>query len=252
MNRHSTLKRTLLLTVFFLLIRCVHVSSAFAQAGGPPMLTDDPGTPELGHWEINTSINSEINHVHTFEAPLIDINYGYKDNVQLKFEMPYILTKAANAAASGMVGTPLFGVKFRFMDEDSQFVSISTYPQFGIPIHTGDQSSFKLPIEFEKTLGHFVLGEEIGYTHDNYGVREYFAGTVIGLKLSNTFEIMGEVYVETGTAPIQTDETMINFGLRYNLSEKLILIASFGKDVQNRQPEDKNSFFSYSGLQWLF
>jgi hypothetical protein len=26
--------------------------SAFAQ-GGPPMVTDDPGTPGDGHWEIN-------------------------------------------------------------------------------------------------------------------------------------------------------------------------------------------------------
>jgi len=216
------------------------------------MLTDDPGTPDLGHWEINTSINSEINRVNTFEVPLLDINYGFKNNVQLKFEMPYIITKAANVAASGIAGTPLFGVKFRFMDEDSQFVSISTYPQFGIPIHTSDKSSFKLPIEFEKTLGNFVLGEEIGYTHETDGTHQYFAGTVIGLKLSNTFEVMGEVYVETSTAPVQMDETMINFGLRYNLSDKVILIASFGRDVQNRQIEDKNTFFSYSGLQWLF
>jgi hypothetical protein len=50
----------------------------FAHAqGGPPMITDDPGTPGDGHWEINIAATGR--HASSFteaELPLIDINYG--------------------------------------------------------------------------------------------------------------------------------------------------------------------------------
>lgn len=57
--------------------------------GGPPLITDDPGTPVNGKWEINFAFTVEKTHAATeYNAPLIDINYGLGDRVQLKYQVP--------------------------------------------------------------------------------------------------------------------------------------------------------------------
>jgi hypothetical protein len=69
---------------------------AFAQ-GGPPMITDDPGTPGNGNWENNLAIVFEHRHNETsIETPEIDLNYGVGEHIQLnlanhEFTETYIL-----------------------------------------------------------------------------------------------------------------------------------------------------------------
>jgi len=54
--------------------------------GGPPLLTDDPDTPGPNHWEINVATTSEnAAHEWEFGTPLLDINYGVGDHIQLKY-----------------------------------------------------------------------------------------------------------------------------------------------------------------------
>src|SRR5437763_4200201 len=60
--------------------------------GGPPLLTDDPGTAEYKHWEINLAVLPEIRHdSKEFELPNADFNYGATDHTQLKFEIPLLV-----------------------------------------------------------------------------------------------------------------------------------------------------------------
>src|SRR4051812_14826016 len=78
--------------------------SASAQ-GGPPMLTDDPGTVDYKHWEINTALTIEKSQSSTeFEAPLVDINYGLKPGVQLKLEVPLLVVKDRGLPAKASSG----------------------------------------------------------------------------------------------------------------------------------------------------
>jgi len=66
------------------------ISPGLAQAG-PPLLTRGPGTPGDGHWENNVAITVEKARTHQrFEAPLMDLNYGLGERIQLKFEMPWV------------------------------------------------------------------------------------------------------------------------------------------------------------------
>ena len=51
-------------------------SVAFGQ-GGPPLLTDDPGTPGNRNWEINfASMLVFIREQRYVQAPLLDVNCG--------------------------------------------------------------------------------------------------------------------------------------------------------------------------------
>jgi hypothetical protein len=138
----------------------MYLNHVDAQGGGPPMLTDDPGTLNAGKWEINTSVNSEITKEVQLSVPYIDANYGLKNNLQLKVEVPYLVTIDEQKHVSGALAAPLFGVKYRFMNEAKKFLSITTYPQITF---TGNQKEILLPFLFAKTIGRFVIGEEIGY-----------------------------------------------------------------------------------------
>jgi len=52
--------------------------------GGPPMLTDDPGTPGPGKWEDNIAFAFEHRPGETFyDTPQFDLNYGVGDHIQL-------------------------------------------------------------------------------------------------------------------------------------------------------------------------
>ena len=73
--------------VAFLLL--LTVGSAFA---GPPLLTDDPDTPGDKRWEINIAFTlDKLNTESTYETPILDLNYGVGDNIQIKYELPWRL-----------------------------------------------------------------------------------------------------------------------------------------------------------------
>ena len=106
--------------------------------GSPPMVSDDTGTPGNGNWEINVVLAGDISKdSKTFELPLLDINYGIGDRLQLKYEVPYVVTcnsrfdengKRTTEQASG-VSSSNVGVKYRFYDNDRSGLSLAVYPQ---------------------------------------------------------------------------------------------------------------------------
>ncbi|HEV7490736.1 MAG TPA: hypothetical protein VGO25_08015, partial [Rhodanobacteraceae bacterium] len=86
----------------------------FAE-GGPPLLTDDPGTPGDGNWEINLAWTSErTSDSKQDELPLADINYGAGDRVQLNFQLPWVSESSPGNAG---FGNAQVGVKWRFFDQ---------------------------------------------------------------------------------------------------------------------------------------
>lgn len=79
---------------------------AFAQ-GGPPMITDDPGTPGNQKWEINLAVAFEHRPGETsFDAPAIDLNYGVGEHVQLTLQGgPAWLKRSGRGVVGGLGGT---------------------------------------------------------------------------------------------------------------------------------------------------
>jgi hypothetical protein len=128
--------------------------------GGPPLITADPGTPDRGHFEINFAFtHDQKKHERSVEAPLIDINYGLLDHLQLKFEAPLEHTTTSNPSQNHTgLGTSLVGLKGRFLDEEKNKVSISFYPQLefgGFSLtperrKETDPTTLLLPFQIEK------------------------------------------------------------------------------------------------------
>lgn len=63
-------------------------------------MTDDPGAPGNGHWEINlAAIFAKTHGRRELAAPDVDINYGLGENLKLKAEIPRVFVKDRSAGS---------------------------------------------------------------------------------------------------------------------------------------------------------
>ena len=105
------------------------------------MVSDDTGTPGNGNWEINVVFAGDISKdSEAFELPLMDINYGIGNRLQLRYEVPYVVTRntrfdengeRTTEQASGFSNSNV-GLKYRFYDNDRSGFSLAVYPPGGI------------------------------------------------------------------------------------------------------------------------
>ena len=250
----TLLRRGVLASAIAAAFACVTFGGGFVHAeGGPPMLTDDPGTPGDGHWEINLAWTSQrASSSHQDEFPLADINYGSGDRLQLKFEMPWIVE---SGGANNGFGSALIGVKWRFVDQGEDGWQVSTYPQVGFRppgLHRAASDPFTpgrlLPLEVQRDFGGFDAGFEIGR---EWAVPDggdgWIAGVDAGHKFSDRFELIGELHDET-VGGEGAHELAFNVGARQTLSGHLTLLASLGTDLDNTIGP-RNRWLSYLGLQ---
>ena len=233
-------------------------SSARAQ-GGPPMITDDPGTPGDGHWEDNIAITVDHSRDQTvLDAPLLDLNYGWGDHIQLTLQMPLvILTRPDHGAIAGAGGTEA-AVKWRFLDQDNVGLDVSTFPRLIFSVsHSSarrglaeDGTRFQSPIELSKKFGETEVGAEIGPHFPTVGQSEWLYGVIAGRELSNKTELMAELH-GTSRMNFEEDTLTLNFGFRQELSHHVILICSLGHDI--RSPNDEPlALVGYFGMQLVY
>lgn len=106
--------------------------------GSPPMISDDTDTPGPGNVELNVVFNGAWSRdEHALEAPLLDVNYGIGERLQLKYEVPYAIERRTERDASGAevvtrahgIGDSNLGLKYRFYDDSDNGLSLGVYPQ---------------------------------------------------------------------------------------------------------------------------
>lgn len=233
-------------------IGVIVVRDVFAE-GGPPMLTDDPGTVDSGHWEINLAwIGERSANAREDETPLIDVNYGLTERIHVKVEMPWI---GESGRGNNGFGAANAGVKWRFFDQGEGGWQVATFPQieFLVPgLHHADSAESGtvrlLPIEVQRGFGDFDGGAEIGRTFAPQRRDDgWIAGIIVGRKVSEHLDLIGELHDET-IGGAQAHELVFNMGARQTLSEHFTLLVSLGGDVENTI-EPRNRWISYLGLQ---
>jgi hypothetical protein len=235
-------------------------SHAFAQ-GGPPLVTDDPGTPGDGHWEINVAGIAQVAaHSTLLQAPYADINYGWGADIQLKIETGYTTITTDGQAASQSItkgggGTTLAGVKWRILDEETSGFAFSTYPQVDFhnfyssidPDINAAGSDYILPFEFSWTSGKFEFNPEVGYIYATGDVAKWIYGMVFGYVFEEDREALVELH---GLSRIGRDdrESILNFGTRYAFNKDLSLLLALGHTMTHFS-DDEAYTLAYLGLQ---
>ncbi len=255
----------------------VAVASVARAQGGPPFITDDPGTPGNHHWEINFGWIADHNPGNAYyETPDIDMNYGWGDRIQLKYELPMAVATDPNSTTRAGLGESLLGVKWRpyehhragepKSDENMDF-SIGTYPQVSINnptsavrrgiVENGPQ--YYLPMEFTAQLGPIAFDGEVGHWFGNQLIPSRWGrGLIAGHEFNDRFELYGEVYDlqdinKIGDVPKQRELT-VDAGGRQTLDRaghiRLLFMGGRGIQAVTRQNSEP-SWIAYAGVQFL-
>lgn len=266
MTRHRWETRTAferptyrLARVALLTLQLPLASIALAQ-GGPPMLTDDPGTPGSGRWEINSAyIEQRTKEERTRSFPHVDVNYGLGDNVQLKYETGWVFVDIPASEGSRVksgLDDSLLGLKWRFLDQERASVDMSVYPQLQLENPTGSVErgiadpgpNLFLPIEIGRDFGALKLVGEIGYQYFRTQQNEWIVGLLGAVAVSDTLELLAEVR-SFSEKFLNRGDVIVNVGLRQALGSRSRLLASMGTGVTN--VPQATSFIAYLGIQVL-
>jgi len=245
---------------FFLTVSVYGIAIFFGHAAaGPPLITDDPDTPGDGRWEVNLALTLEQNRdERTFEAPLLDINYGFGERTQLKFEVPRIvLDERDNGTKSGL-GNSEIGVKYRFLDEDRHGLAMSFYPQleFNNPTSSDERGlvdkgiRFKLPFQVARSVGPFESYVELGYEITETGEDEWLYGIAMGYPVDDRLELLAEV-AGTAVRDLDHDELVFNIGAKVDINNNLNLLLSGGRSFRESSSGEPE-LLGYFGLQLLY
>ncbi|HEY2341932.1 MAG TPA: hypothetical protein VGH90_02830, partial [Chthoniobacteraceae bacterium] len=120
-----------LTSIWVATVALVLCSASLAHGqGGPPMITDDPGTPGNGHWENNLAITFEHRPGEwLLESPAVDLNYGLGEHIQLTLQTAnVILQRSDHGPVDGLASTEA-AVKWRFLDQETSGFDVSTFPR---------------------------------------------------------------------------------------------------------------------------
>lgn len=229
-----------------------------AAQGGPPLITEDPGTPGTGNWEINAAVVAEATEdERLFEAPLLDINYGLGERIQLKYEIWWTtLDEDGKDVISGL-GNSEVGVKYRFLDYEEHGLSMSVYPQYEFHNPTSsderglvDDPVLLLPLQMARPIGPFEVTVEVGRAVVESSIDEWFYGTAAAYPLTERLELLGEFHV-ISTRGFENHEFILNAGGEYSIDQHMNLLFSAGRSFAAGDIEDRE-FLAYLGLQLLY
>lgn len=224
------------------------------------MITDDPGTPGDKHWEINVAwTEQEMPGSTLIGIPLLDANYGVGDRIELNYQASWNVLQAPGADThSGLSDTQL-AVKWRFYDSGEGGLQVSVFPRLSFldPGSGSDRrgtaesaSTYFLPVEVEKDFKDISVNAELGQMFSaDRDQRGWAFGLCIGRSVTKRLELDAEVHFNSSER-LQRNETTLNAGCRYTLSDHFILLLAIGKDTGNTLAP-RITLLSYVGIQLL-
>jgi hypothetical protein len=265
-----------LLFIFLLTLPLLGAVSARAQ-GGPPFITDDPAPPGNHHWEINFGWIARHNPGQSYyEIPDVDMNYGWGDRIQLKWEQPLAAGTNANNSTGVGLGESLLGIKFRAWQhyipgkektDDNIDFSIGTYPQVSLNTPAGSAQrgivepgpQYYLPMEVTAQLGWLALDGEIGRWIGNANQpNQWGRGLIASHAFSDRLELYSELYDlqainRIGDQPKQRS-LALDLGGRQSLDRanhvRLLFMGGRGIQTVTRTNGEPN-WIAYIGIQLL-
>jgi hypothetical protein len=230
---------------------------AATALAGPPLITDDPDTPGPNSWEIDFATTSQkSSHSWQLETPLLDMNYGVGEHIELTYEIAWNVLVPDVGPARGGLGNSLFGVKWRFLDQTNAWLDVSVYPQIiwnnpTSSVRRGladDGTGVLLPVEAGHHFGPLDVYSEGGYQWNQREPTDGFFGIAAEYELTEKFTMMGELHDDFERA-FDDNELIFNLGFRRELNEHISVIGSAGRAIYG--PSDTTpDFLSYLALEF--
>lgn len=221
------------------------------------MITDDPGTPAKGRYELNVAYVTDRSKGSVSSAcPLFDLGYGLCDRVKVGVMVPWLMTNSSDDGRHSGLGDTTLGIKWRFLESEQLEMSAGAQFTFNTDhksVTKGlveDDQTLTLPVQIAKSFGGFDLCADCCFSfHKNapndisYGlmVVHEFAGGIEGALEYRQAKEMGSSEVER----------LVNLGMRFRLDEGRTLLISCGRPL-GKAPKGDQPWFGYVGLQFHF
>lgn len=206
---------------------------------GPPFVTDDPEVPPVGGWEINIPFTlNRTPGLTQMNAPLFDFNYGLPQ-LQLEFDVPIAVSSDDRKGTTGGLGDLLYGVKWRFFDDEKTQIQLAIYPQMFAPTGNyrrglgGGRPNYILPLLAQKSWDKWTLYGDLGYRLQSaLGQQSYwYSGVVLQRDITERLSIGVELFGNTPTTQNGRPDIAFNVGGSFKLQEHLNFIFTAGRDL---------------------
>lgn len=225
------------------------------SAGGSPMMTNGTGTPQKGQWEVNLASSGSYHQKNSYyETPILDINYGLNETIQLKVESAFVSIDDTANKNNGL-GNMEIGLKWRFFEHDG--LSFSTYPKYiFVPVRKNlknsiaqEEQAIFLPLEAHKEFDGFGVTLEVGYFGSKGNKSSLESGILFNYALNDKIELLAELHRDAHFDA--SDKTIaFNAGFTYLFYQNTSWLFSLGREIE-KSSESKSTLF-YIGLQLLF
>ena len=235
--------------------------------GSPPLDVDDPATPGCNAWEVNIVTSGEFGKNQSWETPLLDINYGIGDNLQLKVEAPYEIAKTSDGYESG-VGAAEIGLKVRFYENEESGLTVAVYPQveFAIPGtaaadgENGSGTLTKLPLLVSRKIGQTSKGDimvtgNIGYNISTRPGTEHYLSAAfgVGMPLLSSVAVMLEGSTEQALSNnmdgVREHYYKANLGVMGKINPRFLVFGSVGQVFASSDPDDPSHTCALLGFR---
>lgn len=232
--------------------------AAVSLVAGPPLETDDPDTPGPGRWEINAATTLEKRRELWEWTPLLDINYGVGERIQLKLKPRFAILDEPGTEERSGPGNIQLGVKWRSLDEKPNGVAVSIYPQLDVnPPRDSerrglvdDGADFILPAQFARSFGNTRIYGEVGYVWREHRRDGVLYGVAFEHPIDGALRWTGEIRGGS-EGDFAESELFFNVGLKARLADHVTLLASGGRTL-HEAPGERPALLSYLGLQFTF
>jgi hypothetical protein len=231
-----------------------------ATPQSPPIVTDDPGVPERGVYEINLTTHADLSrNTRKFDLLFVDANYGLLPNIlghelptQLKCEVPLAAANDSGHPFTAGLGAAKVGLKFNFYNSERHGVEVSFYPQIEFvlgsrPVEKGlaePGQTLIFPLLVSKSLKYVILVVNGAVNKPLHDPDRHTTGTFgvgLGLTVTRKFAAMVELHSESRFDLAHDRLLAVNIGLMRAVGHTVVLYTTVGR-----------SLFSDDGLEHTY
>lgn len=214
-------------------------------------MTDDPETPDKGHFEIHLAAQyTRAQGASTGNVPSLEVNYGVLSNLQATVLVPMGMAQVNGVGTNVGFGDIEVELKYRFVEEDAWGwrPAIAIAPQINLPsgsetrgLAAGRFTGF-IPVWLQKDFNQWTVfgggGPNINTGPDQKNW--WFPGVGVLRELSPAWTVGGEVYYNSPEVTGQKNTMGFNLGVIYTINDNYQILFSAGRNLINAK--DTNQF----------
>ncbi|MBC7538146.1 MAG: hypothetical protein H7281_04955 [Bacteriovorax sp.] len=230
----------------------------------PPLNIDDPETPGCHTWEVNILVDGDLTKdSKRYEFPLIDLNYGIGNNIEVSFATPHV-TNISNGETMSSIGKSEAGLKWMFYNGDKSKTNMAINPRIefnadgsnskGVKLGILDRgTTISLPFLISQKMGETKNGDIMVSASASYNKvigtsnsDSIAAGAAIGFPLSSNTSLMAEINDERQTSVNEFGDrdqiVKVNVGFLHSINKQVSLFGSLGQSINSSDGQTHKYF----------